>query len=76
MDLATKRNIAATAQTLMSNGGLSSLISELKTKFALEIISTRYEDNTQREKLYMLSQLADEFAMKLQEYVNELNTGD
>ena len=60
----------------MANEGLTTLIAELKNKFALDIISTRYEDNIQREKLYMLSKLADEFAMKLQEYVNELDTGD
>lgn len=59
---------------LADEGGFDLLVTEIKTKIALDIISTRFDDNTRREELYMLSKAVDELAMKLQGYVNELES--
>lgn len=69
---ARRRNIAFNAQALMKDGGLDLLLTDIKHKLALDIISTPYNAKDQREELYMLSKAADVFAMKLQEYVNEI----
>lgn len=72
MTEAQRRNLAHKAKALIEGDGLSLLISDIKSKLALDIISTRFEDKEQREELYMLTKAADVFAMKLQEYVNEI----
>ena len=55
---------------LMEDGILDTALLEIKNDIALDIIHTSYEDNTQREGLYMLSQALNALTMKLQGYVN------
>lgn len=55
---------------LMEGGILDTALLEIKNDIALDIIHTSYEDNTQREGLYMLSQALNALTMKLQGYVN------
>lgn len=69
---ARRRTMLFNAKALIGDGGLDLLTKELKQKIALDIISTRLNDKDQREELYMLSKAVDVFAMKLQEYVNEI----
>lgn len=76
MNPTQKRNIAYKAKHLFEDEAFGLLLEDLKTKLALDLVSTQPNEHARREELYMLVKLSDEFSMKLQEYVNELDTGD
>lgn len=55
---------------LMEGGILDTALLEIQKDIALDIIHTSYDEGTQREGLYMLSQALNALTMKLQGYVN------
>lgn len=58
------------------SGGLDLLLDEVKLKTALSIIQTNFNQNDEREELYMLTKAIDALKVKLQEYVNEFQENE
>lgn len=65
-----KKMIASKVDSLMKDGLLAHLLSEINQDLALEILGTSAEEGVKREDLYKLSKAVKCLEAKLQEYVN------
>lgn len=64
------RNAVYKVKGLMEGDSLPFLLDEMKKDLALKIVHTNFNQKDEREELYMLTRVIDEFKVKLQEYVN------
>lgn len=62
--------LAITIHHLNEGGKLDHLLKEITKDIALEIVSTQPQDDSERERLYMLTQALKRLEDKLQEYAN------
>lgn len=71
MDNTIKFDAITKVKLLMEGGTLALLLDDIKQRTALSIVHTTFDQNAQREELYMLTKAIDVLQVKLQECVNE-----